>query len=487
MLKKISLLILLIFIIPVSFAQNIELKDATTLANNFILQKKEATNFVIFSEQNITSKSGNLLAYVFELSPLGYIVVCADKSQIPVIAYSFKNSFSGFDSMGNPLKDFIQADLTHRFDHKNLFSKEQILKNQKLWNAILYKNKLKADTAFEQWPTSGSTTTEGWILTNWNQSAPYNNMCPMDLGTDLRSLSGCPSTAMAQIINYHATLNSTRFSDDDDYYHNYGSNQFWIDNDYISHDFPSFPQLNAYLDTLEDKYIFKAPVTDNDKAALIFACGVATKTVYSSSGSGTFGVDQAFDGFLRFDFSTCQLLDTGIANPYPQIISNIKDSLPVFLAVVDPAWNSGHNLVIDGYNTDDYYHLNFGWGGSYDGWYNIPSDLPFSLTVTEGVIVDIGKTIPANIATIDNKGQSIQLFPNPAQQFINILYFSKKAETSHIMLFDSYGSLVLEQQTKHESEKTNNIKINLENLRQGIYTYYVINQTESFTGKIIKL
>ena len=56
------------------------------------------------------------------------------------------------------------------------------------------------------------------------------------------------------------------------------------------------------------------------------------------------------------------------------------------------AWTVGHNLVIDGYNSDDYFHINFGWGGSYNGWYRLLSGLPYSLTVIEGVIVDIMST-----------------------------------------------------------------------------------------------
>ena len=49
-------------------------------------------------------------------------------------------------------------------------------------------------------------------------------------------------------------------------------------------------------------------------------------------------------------------------------------------------------MVVDGYNTDDYYHLNFGWGGDYNGWYLSPDELPYDLTVIEGIIVDIMNT-----------------------------------------------------------------------------------------------
>jgi len=86
---------------------------------------------------------------------------------------------------------------------------------------------------------------------------------------------------------------------------------------------------------------------------------------------------------------------------------NMVGALPAHLAVVVPDWSAGHNLVVDGYNTDDYYHLNFGWGGVWDGWYLLPEGIPFDLTVVEGVIVDImadigGSTLKGNGVLIWN-------------------------------------------------------------------------------------
>jgi len=107
---------------------------------------------------------------------------------------------------------------------------------------------------------------------------------------DKRSVAGCPAVAMAQILNYHETTNNIVFNDSDDYYHNYG-NRFWIDNDHEEYDFPSFPELNGYLDTLNYHYNNQIQITDEDKAALNFACGIAARQVYSNQISGTYGVD----------------------------------------------------------------------------------------------------------------------------------------------------------------------------------------------------
>ena len=61
---------------------------------------------------------------------------------------------------------------------------------------------------------------DGLIATHWDQDYPYNQLCPRDpVNGNSYSYAGCPSVAMAQIINYLRTTQDTRFSDSDDYAH----------------------------------------------------------------------------------------------------------------------------------------------------------------------------------------------------------------------------------------------------------------------------
>ena len=92
----------------------------------------------------------------------------------------------------------------------------------------------------------------------------------------------------------------------------------------------------------------------NEKAAITFACGVAATQVYTSSVSGTFGVNQAFDAYIRFGFDEAILLDENDTSLYTHLSQNMMDARPVHLAVVDPPGTMGHNVVIDGYNTNEY-------------------------------------------------------------------------------------------------------------------------------------
>jgi hypothetical protein len=369
---------------------NVSLYESNLAAKNFLMLKDKYTDYSIHQCESFCNMDSSVhLGYIYHLQPTGYIIITSSKLIQPVFAYSFTSPFL-VNNQQNPLQYLLTNHISHQIEKSHLIpSNEKQLYISK-WDRILtnpYNVEILND--FQQWPPAGSTNTEGWIETQWNQFPPYNNFCPIDI-TDggKRSVAGCPSIAMGQILNYHHTINQVQFDDRDDYYHKYLSS-FWIDNDHIAYDFPSFPTLNNYLKTVEDHYKNNTPLTEDDLAAITFACGIAAEQVYSSSVSGTYGVDQAYEAYQRFGCNTSTLYYRPDDTVYDKIIENIKQALPIHYAVVTPAWDAGHNLIIDGYNTDGYFHLNFGWGGSYDGWYFIPENLPYQLTVNEGVIVDI--------------------------------------------------------------------------------------------------
>ena len=325
------------------------------------------------------------LAYIYPLEPQGYIVIAADDVLPPVIAYSLQSGYPS-SSTENPLKELLQVDLSSRMQYSALMPQTERDKISREWKELAASVPRRD---FEQWPPEGSTPTGGWIKTQWTQNAPYNNMCPLDTSNGNHSLAGCPAVAMAQIVNYHECINGTVFINADDYHHSYAGLSYWIDNDYASWGFPSWFELNGYLYTLMQHYKNQNPQTDNDIAALVYACGAAAHQVYSASGSGTFAVAQAAQAYQRFGFTGSELLLDSDPLFYLRIIGDIQNALPVHLAVVNQDWSMGHNVVIDGYNSDEFYHLNFGWGGPYSGWYLLPSQIPYNLNVIEGAIVDI--------------------------------------------------------------------------------------------------
>lgn len=336
------------------------------------------------------------LFHIVTLKPNGFMIITNNLYLPPVLAYSFTSYFDIDSNYYKKYTEFIEVDITQR-----LFEHIQYHNNYRYddeWQHILYETILsQGNFSYEQWPPKDYSSTDGWIETQWDQQSPFNDFSPIDLTSGDRGLAGCPAVAIAQILNYHQTINDVFFNDSDDYLHNYGQ-RFWIDNDFEKYGFPSWPQLNTYLESVSFNFKHNIPLTDVDKASLLFACGSAATQVYTPQVSGTFGVSQAFEAYEKFNCDQIELLTFEDENLFDRIIQNIKIGLPVHLAVVTPAWSAGHNLIIDGYNTLDYYHLNFGWNGYFDGWYVFPDDLPYDLTVIEGVIVDILKsTNPADL------------------------------------------------------------------------------------------
>lgn len=317
---------------------------------------------------------------------------------------------------------------------------------------------------------------EGFLTTHWKQDGGYNQFCPMDPVTNSRSYAGCPAVAMAQIVNHLKTTNGTRFDDDDDYNHVYPSRNYWIDDDYETLDFLSFPEMNIYLDAMDSLYAIDEPLNNKTAAALIFACGVACKQVYTSSVSGTTSVHQAFDACRRFGFNDCVLFTEADSTMYATLNNNLDQGIPALLALESPDGQTGHNVVVDGRRDDGTYHINFGFGGSLDDWYSIPDpDFPYGMSKLEGIILNIYP--PSNTDVNEMEQVKLKIYPNPVHDYV---FVEGVDVATTVTIFNGSGAEVLRQ-------KINGVgRINVQQLPKGLYVLKIVNaQNESTTTKLI--
>ena len=318
------------------------------------------------------------------------------------------------------------------------------------------------------------------LKTQWNQEYPYNILCPADpFENYAHCYTGCPATAMGQIINYLRTTQNTRFDDGDDYLSSYAGRIFYIDDDWDTYKFPSFPQLNDLLDSADAAFQRGDELSDSLVAAVIFASGVACKEVFTASpsyGSGTFYVDQAFAAYQRFGFTDCKLFREPTDEMYETLISNLKDGYPAHLAVENEAGNSGHNVVVDGYReSDGKFHINFGWGGAMDNWFSLPDPGGFyyGWTKIEGIILDI---IPKDDAVHELASQQqLEVYPNPVSDvlYINNIPF----ETVEYAIFNVLGQKV----TTGSTDGT----ISVADLEKGIYLLQIKGENFLETTKFM--
>lgn len=328
----------------------------------------------------------------------------------------------------------------------------------------------------------------GWaqqplLTTRWTQGVPYNQHCPTDpFENNKRCYAGCPAIVMGQIINYLRTTQGTRFDNDDDYNTGYYfGRQYQIDDDWDTYDFPSFPQLNTMLDSVDATFQRGEALPNKLKAAIVFACGVACKQVYTASesyGSGTYTVDQAFQAYQRFGFTNCQLIREADSAMYAILISNLQAGYPAHLAVESQDGTTGHNVVVDGYReSDGKFHINFGWGGPNDNWYPLPDPDGFSYgwTKIEGIIVNIIPDTTPLAVHEPVRLQPLKVYPNPAT---DVLYFNDLlGETVDYTIFNALGQKV--------KAGASNGSIPVAELDKGIYILRIEGDRRYETAKFV--
>jgi len=485
-------------------AKSVSFQTAQQVALQKLTEFTPLSEVTLESSAEIHRTQAAVLGYVFFLKPHGYIVVAADTRIRPVIAHSISSDFGEMSAADNPLLQILITDLENRLENAAHLSPEIFEKHRQQWEQCLNSRLSKANgSAFEQWPPPGTTTTGGWLKTQWNQDDPYNRNCPLDAYSlekeqqQRRSVAGCPAIAMAQILNYFQTINHTRFDDQDDYidatYRSQGV-QYCIDDDWERLDFPSFPQLNAQLEMMELRLENRRLLNTANRAALIFACGIAAKQVYTVQVSGTYNVRQAHNAYLRFGFTNARLYPTGTPDSvlFPHLSQNMKDARPAHLAIVTPQWDAGHNLVVDGYNTNEEYHLNFGWKGLYDGWYALPdASIPgYAFKLIEGVIVDIHTLLETGIEPIQNTrvmNYTLDNYPNPFNPVTTIEYTLPCADQVVLHVYDLLGSEIIKLVEGPHSAGKYRLPFHAHNLPSGIYFYRLTSGDFTATKRMLLL
>ena len=107
-----------------------------------------------------------------------------------------------------------------------------------------------------------------------------------------------------------------------------------IDEDSLKLDFPSFVQINNFLDIIKEKYLNNISLDEDEIAILNFACGILLKMAYSSSSSGT-GFYKMEDRLKnRLQYSSATLLATSEMEFYNRIKNNIMNALPVAINII---------------------------------------------------------------------------------------------------------------------------------------------------------
>jgi hypothetical protein len=226
-------------------------------------------------------------------------------------------------------------------------------------------------------PSVSDLRVDPLVQSKWGQGYEGTQLCYnyfTNFGTSYYYLSGCVATALAQILRHYSLpadpVGMTRFDirinnnltyawlrGGDDYGGVYDWNNMVLD-------------PNAFTPDLQRQAIGR----------LTHDAGVAVHTSYATSGSGAYTQNVAIALTSTFGFANARYGYNGnytipSANLNNMINTNLDARFPAILGIIDTGGN-GHEVIVDGYGYNIstlYHHLNLGWSGTDDAWYNLPT------------------------------------------------------------------------------------------------------------------
>jgi hypothetical protein len=349
------------------------------------------------------SKGGLVVGRCFSIAPRGHVVVPVIKELPPVKAYSQSCDVDVSQTVGYPqlLKDVLYDRLQRYLSAYGSLEAEQPATGDVLLGRVHREEWDWLLTTSEQFTLDlqagryeGMRDVGPLLSSLWHQDAPYNNLCPIGNGGQ-RCVVGCVALACAQVMDYHEWPLSGTGSYSYYWYGDGSAPGQWLSADFSdSYDWPS----------IVDDYSGGYTQAEADAVAeLCYEVGVAFEMDYGASGSGAwpsmaltalpnhFRYGSSVDLEYRSDHTPQSWFDI--------IVEQINDDQPMMYTFYAPTW--GHEIVCDGWRITaraNQYHMNYGWGGSYNGWYTV-DELAYSDDINDEYIVrDILPLIPVELA-----------------------------------------------------------------------------------------
>ena len=321
-----------------------------------IAQQKAATLGASISEQNIQQAKARSRGgvtpqqttpyYIFNFNDsTGYAIVGGDDRMPAIVGYSDKGTLNP-DNLPVNLKSFLAA-------------YKATVESVEKGDTSAVKN-VKAAMKRE----AGSYTPIAPLLggIEWSQNAPFNNLCPKYDGKH-NAVTGCVATAMAQIMRYWKYPSSLLEG-----IPAYVSDRYNIPID-------SIPNGIGYdWDNMPEKY--NGDFTNNQAfavATLMQHIGASVKMDYGpESGAYDKDVIPALTHYFGYDKDIIKMLDrTNFEwEDWNKILlDELGKKRPIYYC--GHSFIGGHAFVCDGMDSDGYYHINWGWGGESNDYFDI--------------------------------------------------------------------------------------------------------------------
>ena len=293
--------------------------------------------------------------YVFpNANSKGFTIVSGDDRLPEIVGYSSQGSYDE-NNLPEGFVSFMEA-------YQNLYNKVNLGDAEALKNLAeikAWRNKKYASAA--------STSAVAPLLGNieWDQTSPYNNMCPRYDSVHVAA-TGCVATAMAQVMAYYKYPKQLK-ADIPGYVNRWNG---------IPMEIPTITREEGVYDwdNMLPKYNKEANATQQQKdavAKLMYHCGAAVQMNYGPESAASVSASKlakyfGYDADLMMDLNRStfsldkwmQIIDTELAAGRPVLYGG-------------QASDGGHQFICDGKDGEGLYHINWGWSGSQNGYFDL--------------------------------------------------------------------------------------------------------------------
>ena len=290
--------------------------------------------------------TGSYSVYVVRLEPKGFLILNSDERLPLTVSFSAESSVNLSDDPQNALRGMLLGYCEKKAEELENWTSPQ--------SAMVAMNELYAED--ERYGP--------FLETSWNQSDPYNLLCPAVSGgvseNDNRAPVGCVPTAYAQLLNYHR-------------WPYFGTGSY-------SYTDRSGSLTGAHSADFSDAYDWgnmqaahsssDSQVRQDAVAELMYELGVAAGEDYEAGGTSGYPtvLGNRLGDYFFFEPIVTHSSSSALITP---LMADLRAGFPCVVSYYDAVYG-GHTFIADGLMIDSgatTYHLNMGWGGHNNGWY----------------------------------------------------------------------------------------------------------------------
>lgn len=325
------------------YANPVDMEEARQKAARFFTQQTSKTDGRRMTPARMprmklaherTTTDGQPAFYIFNNETGGFVIVSGNDQAESILGFSDSGQFDATD-IPDGLADLF-AGYEKQIAHVSRQSRQR-----------------EAKRASSQW-----ADIEPLILTQWDQHAPFNDLCPIDPQTGKRSVTGCVAVAYAQLLYYHQWPEI-----------GYSNTSYEWNGQTLSTD---FTQNRFDWDNLKLEYDRNDTDENQAVATLLYHCALVARSNFSSNGTSGWFSQSDFRQFFGYkEAKWLSLNSTSLYTFEATVYNELQQQRPVLFSSLDSDNGAGHLMIIDGYQGDGFFHINLGWGGDEDGYYKL--------------------------------------------------------------------------------------------------------------------